>query len=102
MIAVPTTLVVFKNYVPLVKFITKIDGTAIDDFEDLELVMVEYNLLVTVTVTWEVVYGFILKIKQLIWIIILRIPVNLNLFKEKTKYFRNTVAQPAPYQPNVI
>ena len=51
MIAVPTTLVVLKNYVPLVKFITKIDGTAIDDFEDLELVMVVYNLLVTVTVT---------------------------------------------------
>ena len=51
MIAVPTTLVVLKNYVPLVKVITKIDGTAIDDFEDLELVMVVYNLLVTVTVT---------------------------------------------------
>ena len=34
-----------KNCVPLTKCITKIDGTTIDAIEDLDLVMVMYNLL---------------------------------------------------------
>ena len=31
--------VAFKNYAPFTKCITKIDGTTVDDTEDLELVM---------------------------------------------------------------
>ena len=33
------TLVAFKNYAPYTKYITKINGTTIDDAEDLGLVM---------------------------------------------------------------
>ena len=33
----------FKNCAPFIKFITKIDGTIIDDAEDLDLVMLMYN-----------------------------------------------------------
>ena len=37
--ATPTTQVSFKNCAPFTKCITKIDGTTIDDTEDLDLVM---------------------------------------------------------------
>ena len=36
--------VAFKKYAPFTKCITKIDGTTIDDDEDLDLVMSMYNL----------------------------------------------------------
>ena len=39
------TQVTFKNCAPFIKCITKIDGTAIDNAEDLDLVMPMYNLL---------------------------------------------------------
>ena len=35
----------FKNCVPFIMCITKIDGTTIDDAKDLNLVMPMYNLL---------------------------------------------------------
>ena len=35
---------VFKNFAPFTKCITKIDGTTINDAEDLDLVMPRYNL----------------------------------------------------------
>ena len=38
-VATPATQVVFKNCVPFIKFITKINETTIDDAEDLELLM---------------------------------------------------------------
>ena len=38
-------LVAFKNCVPSTKCIIKIDGTTIDEAEDLDLVMPKYNLL---------------------------------------------------------
>ena len=37
--------VAFKKYAPFTKCITKIDGTTIDDAEDLDLVMPMYNLI---------------------------------------------------------
>ena len=43
--AAPTTQVAFKNCAPFTKCITKIDGTTIDDAEDLDLVMSMYNLI---------------------------------------------------------
>ena len=39
------TEVAFKNRAPFTKCITKIDGTTIDDAEDLDLVMPMYNLI---------------------------------------------------------
>ena len=39
------TQVAFEDCAPFIKSITKIDGTAIDDVEDLDLVMPMYNLL---------------------------------------------------------
>ena len=39
------TQVAFKNCTPCTKCITKIDGTTIDDAEDLDLVTRLYNLL---------------------------------------------------------
>ena len=39
------TQIAFKSCAPLIKSITKIDGTTIDDAEDLDLVMPVYNLL---------------------------------------------------------
>ena len=41
--AAPETQVVFKNCAQFTKCITKIDGTTIDDAEDLELAMPMYN-----------------------------------------------------------
>ena len=37
--------VAFKNYAPFTKRITKIDRKAIDDAEDLDLVMPMYNMM---------------------------------------------------------
>ena len=39
------TEVAFKNCAPFIKCIIKIDGTTTDDPEDLDLVMLMYNLL---------------------------------------------------------
>ena len=43
--AAPATQVVFKNCAPFTKCITKIDGTIIDDAEDLNLLMPMYSLI---------------------------------------------------------
>ena len=45
MTAAPQTQVVFKNYAPFTKCITKIDGKTIDDDENLDLVMPIYSLI---------------------------------------------------------
>ena len=44
-VASPATQVAFKNYAKFTKCITKIDETTIDDAEDLDLVMLMYNLI---------------------------------------------------------
>ena len=44
-LAAPVTEVAFKNGAPFTKCIIKIDGTAIDDAKDLDLVMSMYNLI---------------------------------------------------------
>ena len=43
--AAPETQVAFKTLTPFTKCITKIDGTAIDYAEDLDIVMPMYNLI---------------------------------------------------------
>ena len=61
--------------------ITTIDGTTIDDAEDLDLVMPMYNLLEYSSnyLTGQVVYAFIPKLKQLILMLVLEIMIVLNL-----------------------
>ena len=44
-VAVYATQVAFKNCAPFTKWITKTNGAAIDDAEDLDLVMAMHNLL---------------------------------------------------------
>ena len=44
-IAAPATQVAFKNCAPFTKYLTKVDGTIIDDAKDLDLVMPMYNLI---------------------------------------------------------
>ena len=44
-VAAPATQIVSKNCAPFTKRIKKADGTAIDDAEDLDLVMPVYNLI---------------------------------------------------------
>ena len=43
--AASETQIAFRNCSPFTKCITKIDGTAIDDAEDLDLVMSVYNII---------------------------------------------------------
>ena len=61
------TQVAFEDCALFNKSITKIDGTAIDDAEDLDLVMSMYNLLKCRWnyLTHQVVEGFIQKVNQL-------------------------------------
>ena len=65
------TQVAFKNCAPFTKFITKIDETTTDDAEDLDLVIAMYNMIICE------VYGFIVKMKQLILMLILLIMIIL-------------------------
>ena len=82
------TQIALKNCASFIKRITKIGGTTIDDDEDLDLVLPMYNLLDTVRIilTRQVVYGFILKMKQLILIMTLRIPIILGRSSMKLNY----------------
>ena len=79
--AAPITQVTFKNCAP---FITKIDGTTIEDAEDLDLVrlmynLVEYGLNRPDTASILKPKGFILKMKQLILMLVLLTMIILNL-----------------------
>ena len=83
------TQVSFKNISPFTKCITKIDGTTIDDAEDLDLVMPMYSLI-----EYSSNYS---ETAGSLWF-------NNNIgntdqfksFQYKTKLLGNTVAVPAP------
>ena len=62
-IAVHSTQESFKYWVQSNKCITKSDGTTIDDAEDLELVMLIYNLLVYIS-NYSDMTGCALKISK--------------------------------------
>ena len=73
---------------PLTNCITKIDGSTTDDAEDLDLVMPMYNLLECSSnyfdiLIWQVIYGFIKKMEQLILMFILQIMLPLLLSSKK-------------------
>ena len=79
------TQVSFKNCAPFSKCTTKIDGTTIDDAEDLDLAMPMYNLI-EYSSNYSEVYGFILKMKELVLIQILLMPIILNLSGKRVDY----------------
>ena len=77
---------VFKNFAPLTKCNTEIDGATTDDTEDLELAMLMYNLLeYSSNYSDMTVYGFNLKMKQLILMLILGMSMLLNLSKRRSR-----------------
>ena len=65
----------FNNCAPFIKCITKIDGTTIDYAKDLDLLMPMYNMLEysSIILTWQLVYSFIQKMKQLILMLMSRV-----------------------------
>ena len=80
-VAALETQVAFKYCTPFTKYITKTDGITIDDTENLDLVMPMYNLM-EYTSNYSKglkVYGFILKMKQLILMQILLMLIIINL-----------------------
>ena len=85
------TEVAFKNYAPFTKCMIKIDGTTIHDAEDLDLVMLMYNLI---------------EYSSNLWFYSKDEPTNFNNYIENTDDFKSfrykvklvgyTAAQPTP------
>ena len=75
---------------PFTKCITKIDGTTIDDAEDLDVVMPVYNLLeYSPNYSELLVSGFIQNMKELILMLIFN---AFKSFKYKNKLLEKTEA----------
>ena len=100
-IEVPATHI-FKNSVPFTKCITKIDGTTIDDIEDLDLVMPMYNLIEYSSNYSETTGSLWFYSKDEATNFKDEILKTLMIFKNKTKLLGNTVDQPLPNQTNGI
>ena len=86
--AAPQTQVTFKNYAPFTKCITNIDETTINDAENLDLVMPIYNLI-EYSSNYSQTTGilcFILSMKQLILMQILKVLMILNLLSIRLNY----------------
>ena len=86
--AAPTTQVVLKNCATFTKCTTKIEGTTIDDAENLDLVMPTYNVL-----EYSSNYSDINNIAN---------TGSFKNFKYKAKLLGNTEAQPNPSYANGI
>ena len=86
--AAPATQVSYKNCARFTKCITKIDGAKIYDAGDLDLVMPMYNLIEYSSNYFETTgsFNFIQKMKQLILMQILPIPIILNLSSIRPNY----------------
>ena len=81
------TPMAFKNCAPFIKFVTKMNGTTIDDAEDLDLVMPMCNLIeYSSNYSDTTGSGFVLKMKQLFLMLILRITIILNLSSVRLNY----------------
>ena len=102
--AAPATQVAFKKCAPFSKCIKKIDGTTIDDAEDLDLVMPMYNLI-----EYSSNYS---ETTGSLWFHSNDEPTNFdanientddfNSFKYKAKLSGNTETQPNPSHANGI
>ena len=84
--AAPETQVAFKHCASFTKCITTVDGTTIDDAENLDLVMPMYNLIECSSNYFETTGSFIQKIKQLVLMQILQILIILNLSSMRLNY----------------
>ena len=92
--ATPATEVGFRNCAPFTKRITKNNITTTDNAEDLDLVMLMYNLntqyriynTVLIILTQQVFYGFIQKMKKLIVLLMLLKVITLNLSSIKLNH----------------
>ena len=82
----------FKNCAPFIKFITKIDGTIIDDAKDLDLVMLVYNTIEYSSSFSDTTSSLL----QLILMLILVITIILNLGTIKANLSEDSTAQRAP------
>ena len=91
------TEVAFKNCAPFTKCMIKIDGTTIDDAEDLDLVMLMYNLIEYISSLW-----FYSKDKATNFNNDMENTDDFKSFKYKAKLVVYTAAQPAPNQANGI
>ena len=95
---------VFKNCAPFTKRITKIDGTTIDDDEDLNLVMLMCNLIEYSSNYSETTgsFCFYSKDKATNFNADIDNINHLKSFKYKAKLLRNAKAQSAPINANGI
>ena len=95
--AAGATQVAFKNCAPFTKCITKIDGTTIDDAEDLDLVMPMYNLIEYSSNYSETIgrLWFYLKDEATDFNADIVNDDHFISFKYKAKLFGNTVVQTA-------
>ena len=80
MTAPRATQISFKNCAKFSKCITKIDGTTIDIVEELDLVRI--------ILKQQDVYGFILKMKQIILIMILKTLLVLTFSSIRRNYWK--------------
>ena len=93
-----------KNCVPFTKCITKIDGTTIDDAENLDLVIPIYNLIENNSNCSETTGSlwFYSKDEATNFSADTANTDNFKSFKYKTKLLGNTVAQPGANAANGI
>ena len=98
------TQATFKNCAPFIECITKVDGTIIEDAEDLDLVMLMYNLL-EYSSNYSDTTGSLRFCSKDEATNFNACVENNNVYKSfeyKAKILGNTVAQPAPNQANRI
>ena len=96
--AAPKTQVAFKNCAPFTKCITKIDGTTIDDAENLDLVMPMYNLIEYSSNCFETAASlwFYSKDEATDFNVDIANTNDFKSFKYKAKLLGNAVDQPPP------
>ena len=100
--AAPVTQVSFKNCAPFIKYITNIDGTAIDDTEDLVIPMynlIEYSSNYSETTARLWIYS---KDEATDFNNNIASTGNFKSFKYKAKLLGNTEVQPNPNNANGI
>ena len=102
--AAPATHVAFKNCEPFTKCITTIDGTTIDDTEDLDLVMPMYNLIKYSSNYSETTRSlwFYSKDETTDFYADVANTNDFKSFKYKAKLLENTVVQPNQNHANGI
>ena len=96
--AAPETQVAFKNCAPFTKCITKIDGTTIDDAENLDLVMPMYSLIEYSSNCFETAASlwFYSKDEATDFNVDIANTNDFKSFKYNAKLLGNAVDQPPP------